>query len=81
MPDLPHAEPTRGGAGSEDAAGGPPTRSTADDQPAGGSGLGLPLVDRVAAQHGGVATAHNAQPHGFIVRITLPEDRTDNGTY
>ena len=45
----------------------------ADDQTAGGSGLGLPLVDRVAAQHGGVATAHTAQPHGFIVRITLPD--------
>lgn len=51
----------------------------ADDQIAGGCGLGLPLVDRVAAQHGGVATAHNASPHGFIVRMTLPTAQTYKG--
>ena len=35
--------------------------------------LGLPLVARVASQHGGTASAHNAHPHGFIVRLGLPE--------
>ena len=44
----------------------------ADEQSTHGSGLGLPLVARIAAQHGGHASAHNAQPHGFIVRLTLP---------
>lgn len=45
----------------------------ADDQTTHGSGLGLPLVARVASQHGGTASAHNAHPHGFIVRLGLPE--------
>ncbi len=44
----------------------------ADEQTTHGSGLGLPLVARIAAQHGGHASAHNARPHGFIVRLTLP---------
>lgn len=44
----------------------------ADDKHTSGSGLGLPLVERIATQHGGHATAHNAQPHGFIVRLHLP---------
>jgi two-component system sensor histidine kinase TctE len=51
----------------------------ADDQILGGCGLGLPLVDRVASQHGGVATAHNARPHGFIVRITIPKATDPQG--
>ena len=45
----------------------------ADEQTTHGSGLGLPLVARVANQHGGTASAHNANPHGFIVRLGLPE--------
>ena len=45
----------------------------ADEQTTHGSGLGLPLVARVANQHGGTASAHNAHPHGFILRLTLPE--------
>lgn len=44
----------------------------ADDEHSSGSGLGLPLVERIAAQHGGCASAHNAQPQGFIVRLHLP---------
>ena len=44
----------------------------ADEQTTHGSGLGLPLVARIATQHGGHASAHNARPHGFIVRLTLP---------
>ena len=48
----------------------------ADDQTTHGSGLGLPLVARVASQHGGTASAHNAHPHGFIVRLGLPEAST-----
>lgn len=44
----------------------------ADDEHTSGSGLGLPLVERIATQHGGCASAHNAQPHGFIVRLSLP---------
>lgn len=44
----------------------------ADDEHTSGSGLGLPLVERIATQHGGHATAYNAQPHGFIVRLHLP---------
>ncbi|MDO4795940.1 MAG: HAMP domain-containing sensor histidine kinase [Brachymonas sp.] len=47
----------------------------ADDEHSSGSGLGLPLVERIAAQHGGHASAHNAQPHGFIVRLSLPAAR------
>ncbi|MDO4769157.1 MAG: HAMP domain-containing sensor histidine kinase [Brachymonas sp.] len=52
----------------------------ADDEHTSGSGLGLPLVERIATQHGGCASAHNAQPHGFIVRLSLPaadERQTD----
>ena len=48
----------------------------ADEQTTHGSGLGLPLVARVARQHGGTASAHNAHPHGFIVRLALPEAST-----
>ena len=48
----------------------------ADEQTTHGSGLGLPLVARVANQHGGTASAHNANPHGFIVRLGLPEAST-----
>lgn len=40
---------------------------------AGGCGLGLPLVGRVTEQHDGVASAHSADPHGFVVRLTIPE--------
>ena len=36
--------------------------------------MGLPLVGRVAEQHDGVATAHSATPHGFVVRLTIPEE-------
>ena len=35
-----------------------------------------PVVARVANQHGGTASAHNANPHGFIVRLGLPEAST-----
>ena len=44
----------------------------ADDAHTSGSGLGLPLVARIASRHGGSATAHNAQPSGFVVRLHLP---------
>ncbi len=50
----------------------------ANNHIAGGCGLGLPLVDRVAVQHQGVATAHSAVPHGFIVRLRLPEASPDD---
>ena len=46
----------------------------ANNHIAGGCGLGLPLVGRVAEQHDGVATAHSATPHGFVVRLTIPEE-------
>jgi two-component system sensor histidine kinase QseC len=39
---------------------------------AAGSGLGLALVQRAAAIHGGIAVASNAIPHGLSVSIMLP---------
>jgi two-component system sensor histidine kinase HydH len=38
----------------------------------GGTGLGLPLVKRIAVAHGGDVTLHARQPRGTTVRIRLP---------
>ena len=38
----------------------------------GGTGLGLAIVRRVVEQHGGQATAENAEAGGAIVRVRLP---------
>lgn len=45
----------------------------AHDHKPGGCGLGLALVNQVALMHGGQASAHSAEPHGFIIRLNLPE--------
>lgn len=37
-----------------------------------GTGLGLPLVKRIAQAHGGDVTIHGRRPRGTIVRIVLP---------
>jgi signal transduction histidine kinase len=41
---------------------------------AGGTGLGLPLVKRIAAAHGGDVTLHARNPRGTTVRICLPTE-------
>jgi two-component system sensor histidine kinase MprB len=38
-----------------------------------GSGLGLAIVQRVADEHGGEATARNAEDGGAVVSLNLPE--------
>lgn len=38
----------------------------------GGSGLGLAIVRSLVRAQGGEVLAESAQPHGFVVRITLP---------
>jgi two-component system sensor histidine kinase HydH len=40
-----------------------------------GTGLGLPLVKRIAIAHGGDVTLHARSPRGTTVRITLPVDQ------
>lgn len=45
----------------------------AHDHKPGGCGLGLALVSQVVSMHNGSVSAHNAQPHGFIIRLDLPE--------
>jgi two-component system, OmpR family, sensor histidine kinase MprB len=42
-----------------------------------GSGLGLAIVQRVAEEHGGTATAANAEGGGAVVSIELPSERPD----
>lgn len=39
-----------------------------------GTGLGLPLVKRIAHAHGGDVTLHARQPRGTTVRIQLPSE-------
>jgi two-component system, OmpR family, sensor histidine kinase MprB len=41
-----------------------------------GSGLGLAIVQRVAEEHGGRATASNAEDRGAVVSLELPELET-----
>jgi two-component system, NtrC family, sensor histidine kinase PilS len=38
----------------------------------GGTGLGLPIAQRIVERHGGTLTLHAARPQGTIARITLP---------
>jgi signal transduction histidine kinase len=42
------------------------------DHEAAGFGLGLSIARAVALAHGGELTLNDKQPHGLIVRITLP---------
>jgi two-component system nitrogen regulation sensor histidine kinase NtrY len=43
-----------------------------------GSGMGLALVHRIVAEHGGLLEFENRQPTGALVRITLPHGLTDD---
>jgi two-component system sensor histidine kinase CpxA len=45
----------------------------ARDRQSGGTGLGLAIADRVIRTHGGSIHALNAEPHGLMVEILLPE--------
>src|SRR5262249_5226280 len=38
----------------------------------GGTGLGLPIAQRIVERHGGTLTLHSAGERGTIARITLP---------
>ena len=38
----------------------------------GGTGLGLPIAQRVVQAHGGTLDLHNIDPYGFESRVTLP---------
>jgi two-component system OmpR family sensor kinase len=53
--------------GSEDAR-------ESDDARAGGSGLGLSIVQAIAAAHGGQAVVESQPGHGTRVRIWLPAE-------
>jgi len=37
-----------------------------------GAGLGIPIVEEIAALFGGEVSLHMAEPHGFIVRVHFP---------
>jgi len=56
----------------------PDTGRSRDD---GGAGLGLAIVQAIAAAHGGGASARNAQGGGAVVALYLPgaADRADPG--
>jgi signal transduction histidine kinase len=38
----------------------------------GGTGLGLPIVQRIVEAHGGTVTAENRSPGGALFTVTLP---------
>jgi C4-dicarboxylate-specific signal transduction histidine kinase len=44
-----------------------------------GMGMGLTIVQQIAAQHGGVVRAHNASGGGAILQVTLPAGRVVPG--
>ena len=56
--------------GSEDGGGDP----DGDGSPAGGSGLGLSIVQAIAAAHGGQAVLESQPGYGTRVRIWLPTE-------
>jgi len=45
---------------------------SARDRDSGGNGIGLAIAARVLSLHGGTISASNVQPHGLLVRITVP---------
>ena len=45
---------------------------SARDRDSGGNGIGLAIAARVMSLHGGTISASNVQPHGLLVRITVP---------
>ncbi len=44
-----------------------------------GTGLGLSITHGIIAEHGGSITIENKEPHGAVVRITLPVIGPDDG--
>jgi signal transduction histidine kinase len=54
----------------------PDTGRSRDD---GGAGLGLAIVQAIAAAHGGVATARNAPSGGAVVGLHLPHAAANAG--
>lgn len=53
-------------------------RSRDAAESAGGVGLGLALVQRIAQQHGGAANCLPREGGGAVFRVTLPQRRADN---
>lgn len=47
-------------------------RFSRGDEEKPGAGLGLPIVEEIAALFGGEISLHRAEPHGFIVRVHFP---------
>jgi two-component system sensor histidine kinase CpxA len=47
--------------------------ATSRDRQSGGAGLGLAIADRVIRAHFGTIRAGNADPHGLMIEILLPE--------
>jgi two-component system sensor histidine kinase TctE len=47
-------------------------RFSRGDEEKPGAGLGLPIVEEIAALFGGEVSLHTVQPHGFIVRVHFP---------
>ncbi len=44
-----------------------------------GTGLGLAVAHKLAEQHGGTLTHADRAPHGTVMRLALPADRSDAG--